>query len=311
MMPRARIDSQTMENEKRFKRIYIEISNICNLQCSFCPVVEREKDVMSLEKFQAILSQAAPLADQVCLHVMGEPLGHPEFPAFVSIAEDRKVLLQITTNGTLLDENRKQALLSPAIRQINFSMQAFSDNFPNSAPETHWRKVLEFAKMASSLRPELYINFRLWNLGNENQSINEAFITFLESELHLEISRKIDPALQKSKKLLGRLYLHFDSRFDWPIESKRENSEVGYCYALNNHVAILSSGTVVPCCLDKEATLKLGNCLEQTLEEILESTRAKKIRDGFAKGKAVESLCQRCDYSSRFQKKALRLQKSN
>jgi radical SAM protein with 4Fe4S-binding SPASM domain len=300
-----------METPKRFSRIYIEISNICNLQCSFCPVVEREKDVMPVDRFRSILKEAAPLAEQICLHVMGEPLGHPEFPRFVQIAEEQEVLLQITTNGTLLDEKRSAALLRPSIRQVNFSLQSFSDNFPKSDPKPYWKKILVFAKQAELARPDLYINFRLWNLGDDQENRNTVFLDFLEEELEIKISRIVDPALQKSKKLRNRLYLHFDSRFEWPTENDHvHKSELGFCHALSNQIAILSDGSVVPCCLDKEAKLKLGNCEETPLVEILEGARARHIREGFARGQAVEKLCQNCDYSKRFQKKALRLAKS-
>jgi len=63
---------------KRFKRIHVEISNICNVQCSFCPIVERPKEIMGLDKYKIILDQIVSLAEDICLHLMGEPLAHPK-----------------------------------------------------------------------------------------------------------------------------------------------------------------------------------------------------------------------------------------
>ena len=112
------------------KRIYIEISNICNVQCSFCPVVERDKKVMSLNKFENIISQAAPLCDEVCLHLMGEPLAHPKFKDIVELCKVYNSRVMITTNGLLLKKYKDFLLSSNTVRQINFSLQAFTDNFP-------------------------------------------------------------------------------------------------------------------------------------------------------------------------------------
>ena len=80
---------------EKFKRVYIEISNICNLQCSFCPTVDREKKIMGLPLFEKTIKQVAPLTEQVCLHLMGEPLAHPNFPQIIKICEQENVKINL------------------------------------------------------------------------------------------------------------------------------------------------------------------------------------------------------------------------
>ncbi|MCC6138550.1 MAG: radical SAM protein, partial [Bdellovibrionaceae bacterium] len=201
-----------------FQKIYLEISNICNLQCTFCPAVERDKAIMSEGSLRDYLTEIKTYAERVCFHVMGEPLGHKEFPRFVTIAQEMGVPLEITTNGTLLSHDTQNALLNPAVVQVNFSVQSFFDNFPKSDPQTYIHKIIQFALKAELERPDLYVNFRLWNLDSSilNDERNEQFLQVLEKTFGTSINRTVDPGFKKSKKLKSRIYVHFDSRFEWP-----------------------------------------------------------------------------------------------
>lgn len=285
-----------------FQKIYMEISNICNLQCTFCPAVEREKAVLGEPELRSYLEQIRPHAERVCFHVMGEPLGHKQFPRFVEIANEMGVRIEITTNGTLLNAANQHALLNPAVIQVNFSVQSFFDNFPGADPQAYFQKLLHFADEARKQRPDLYVNYRLWNLESSllNDQRNEVFLCELEKRFAVKINRVVDPGFNKSKKLVDRLYLHFDSRFEWPGSSDIESTTKGTCYGTRTHIAIHANGTVVPCCLDKEAKIPLGSLQNQSLEEILASSRFTTMRTGFEQGRLVEPFCQKCTYIERF-----------
>lgn len=286
-----------------FQKIYLEISNICNLQCTFCPVVERDKAVMDEGPLREYLRKVKAHAERVCFHVMGEPLGHKEFPRFVEIAFEMGISLEITTNGTLLTAETQKALLNPAIVQVNFSVQSFFDNFPKSDPRTYVQKLVDFAQTARAVKPDMYVNFRLWNLDSTplNDDRNEQFLKTLEQEFEVEINRTVDPGFKKSKKLRDRIYVHFDSRFEWPDGKKEKRTLQGTCYGTRTHIAVHANGTVVPCCLDKEANITLGSLKDQSLEDILASSRYQNMKKGFENGKLVEEFCQRCNYIERFQ----------
>jgi radical SAM protein with 4Fe4S-binding SPASM domain len=284
-----------------FKKIYLEISNICNVQCSFCPVVEKDKKLMDVTEFEAVLKEVAPLAETVCLHLLGEPLAHPKFSEILDVCERFKTQIELTTNGILIKRNKERILNSPCIRQVNFSIQAFKDNFPERDLDPYLLPLFDFAKAAHTLRPELYTNFRLWNQ-ESNDSDNEDVFAKIESYFAININRNVETGAIKSKKIWNRLYLHFDSRFEWPSFSLPHQGTRGRCNGAVNHIGIHADGTVVPCCLDKDGVIKLGNVKEQSLKDILSSERFIKMRDGFLNGFLVETFCQHCSFITRFDK---------
>jgi radical SAM protein with 4Fe4S-binding SPASM domain len=284
-----------------FKRVYLEISNICNVQCSFCPVVEKDKKLMDVAEFEAVLKEVAPLAEVVCLHLLGEPLAHPRFSEILSVCERYQTQIDLTTNGILIKRYNERIINSPCVRQVNFSIQAFKDNFPDRDLEPYLLPIFEFTRSAQASRPELYINYRLWNQ-QSNDSNNEDVFLKIESHFDVTINRNIETGAIKSKNIWNRLYLHFDSRFEWPSFSLPHQGTRGRCHGTINHIGIHADGTVVPCCLDKNGSIDLGNVKEQSLRDILASERFVKMRDGFLNGVLVEEFCQHCSFITRFDK---------
>jgi len=288
---------------KRFKKVYIEISNVCNLQCTFCPEVERDKRFMEPALFERVARAVAPLTDEVCFHLMGEPLLHPQFDAYLHFCETLGVSVNLTTNGILLNPGRIKALESPALKQINFSLQSFESNFPEADDADYLARIFDFTRQAMRSRPQLYVNLRLWNHGAPGApASNSRLIAKIKQGLGAEFNEFSDVRWKKSVKIAGRVYLHFDSRFQWPHPAQPVRSTRGFCHGLSSHIGILADGTVVPCCLDKEGVINLGNCAAQPIEAILGSPRAQAIHQGFQVGELVEDLCQKCTFIARFDK---------
>lgn len=288
--------------QNKFKRVYIEISNICNIQCSFCPVVERDNQIMSVEQFEKVISQVDGKTEEVCLHLMGEPLAHPKIAQILNICEDKNILVQLTTNGILIKRHAELLLNTKALRQINFSLQSYQDNFPDRDLRQYLIPILGFTRQLHEQKPEVYVNLRLWNIFDSTHD-NEPIFTEIEKFYEVEVKRSVDVGNIKSKRIWNRVYLHFDSRFEWPSFDNEYQGEEGRCHGLINQLGIHADGTVVPCCLDKEAQIDLGNCLKENLEDILNSEKATKIREGFLNNIRVDKLCQHCSYASRFIKK--------
>ena len=107
---------------KRFKRVYIEITNVCNLSCNFCPKTMRKAHSMDVDSFKKILDQVKPYTDYLYLHLKGEPLLHPNLPEFLDLCAEREFKVNITTNGTLLRKMKDKIIKKPSIRQINISL---------------------------------------------------------------------------------------------------------------------------------------------------------------------------------------------
>lgn len=270
---------------------------------------------MKPEFFSQIIKQVAPLTEQVCLHLMGDPLVHPRLEELVQICHEQDTKIFLVTNGVLLKDRIATTLLHPAFRQVCFSLHSFRDNFGDRDPTQYLDRIFEYTDQALSQRPDLYINFRLWNLesksleadGKEKQN-HELLERVLARYPITDELRPADPAallatnvrFKKSHRLKGRLYLHFDTEFIWPEISLPILGEHGTCYGLSNHFGILVDGTVVPCCLDKEGVIPLGSLVDQPLEKILNSPRAVALLKGFKNRKLIEPLCQRCQYIKRF-----------
>jgi len=294
---------------KRFRRVHIEITNVCNLQCSFCPEVERDDQYMQPDLFRKIMQQVAPLTDEVCLHLMGEPLGHPKLESLVDICAELQTPINLTTNGLLINGQRARLLLHPIFRQINISVQSFEANFPRRDPSAYMQKLFRFVKEAAAERPDLYINFRLWDLAEPGQEVesNRGIRTLIGEEYGIDLSQLTpDPRRKKGYLLAGRTYVNFDSRFEWPSLAAPERSARGTCHGLSNHFGIHGDGTVVPCCLDKEAVIRLGNLQHEDINKVLAAPRATSIREGFKAFELREELCRHCDFIKRFDRKPAR-----
>lgn len=292
----------------RFRHIYIEITNVCNLRCSFCPGTSRKPEFMSLERFEHVVKQVKPLTENIYLHVMGEPLLHPEFPEIIRTCGKHKVPVSVTTNGSQMESSNAQYLLDHVMTNVNISLHSLysSDTFEKQSERLD--EILNFTKQAFEKHPKLYVSYRLWNLLASNES--------LKSEQNQWICKKISEVFdvkipdvghssgRKSRCLLNRLYLHLDTCFEWPdINENASPNTAGFCHGLGAHAAILVDGTIVPCCLDRNAVMALGNCFNESFENVINSPRALAISEGFQKGQLVGKLCQHCSFCSRFSKR--------
>ena len=277
-------------NEKRLKKAYVEIGNICNLSCSFCPGTRRERRFMTVEEFRLAAERLRAYTDYLYFHLMGEPLLHPELEMLLSIAGDMGYRVIITTNGTLLDKKGTALLESRAVHKINISLQSFEAN-EGGTLETYIGSCARFAAAAGE-RGKLCV-LRLWN-NNGLDSLNEDICALLRRHFPGEWRPS-----RRSLALTDRVYLEPGDKFDWP-DMAGEGRQVHYCYGLRDQIGVLCDGTVVPCCLDHEGDIPLGNIFTDELGNIFSSPRALAISEGFAHRQAVEELCRRCGYAERF-----------
>lgn len=279
--------------KKRFQKIYLEISNVCNLQCCFCPGTKRKRQMMQEAEFSLILQKIRPWTDFVYFHLMGEPLCHPLLQRYLELAQDAGLKVILTTNGTLLKKHQPMLLEAPALHKINISLHAFEANDLSVPFDTYLQDCFSFGKAAEGKKLVVY---RLWNQGGletRNREILNALAEFFPRPWQNE---------RRGIRLGQRLYLEHGDKFDWPDESAPEGSKNVFCYGLRDQIGILCDGTVVPCCLDHEGDLAIGNILYQEMDEILSAPRASAIYGGFSRGKAAEALCRKCGYAKRFTK---------
>ena len=273
------------------RKVYLEITNVCNLSCAFCPGTQRAPHFLTEAEFEQLAGRLAGKAEYLYFHLMGEPLLHPSLAYFLRRAGELGFRVILTSNGTLLPEREALLLDASALHKVNLSLQSFEANAGGEL-EAYLSACVDFARRASEcgIRCEL----RLWNRGGL-EVLNPRTEALLEAAFPKPWGRS-----REGCKLKENVWLEPGEHFDWPDLNAPDRGERCFCYALRDQIGVLCDGTVVPCCLDHEGDLALGNLFEQELDEILSSARAQAIREGFSRRRAVEPLCRRCGFSRRF-----------
>lgn len=263
-----------------FKRIYIEITNVCNLNCSFCKKDTRKKQFMTTDEFKTILDKIKNHTNNIYLHIKGEPLMHPELDNILKLSSDYNINVNITTNGRLI-KDKISIINNNKIRQINISLHSFNN----------MSEIEELLRAVDSIK-NCYISYRLWNNKDNTEVLN-----LLSSYYNKDIDIK-----SKRITLKDNIFLSLDNLFEWPDINIDVISETGTCLGLREQLGILVDGTVVPCCLDQDANINLGNIFNEDIDDILSKQKCKAIIEGFRNRKLIEPLCKRCGYICRFNK---------
>lgn len=281
---------------KRFSRIYLEITNLCNRTCSFCPGTRRAPGLLSVEDFALLAGKLRPYTDYLYLHVMGEPLSHPALAEIMQAAHTLGFRVILTTNGTLLPKASGILLSAPALHKVSISLHSFEANADGDF-SAYLDGCLDFGKAAGQAGP--IVSYRLWNLDGETtvglHAQNDAILARLRAAFPGEWQTNT-----KGFRLAEHVYLEYGEKFDWPDLSAPDYGQAGTCHGLRDQIAVLCDGSVVPCCLDHDGELTMGNLFSQELAEILASPMAAAILDGFRRREKTMELCRRCGYATRF-----------
>ena len=273
-----------------YTRVYVEITNICNMHCSFCHGHSRLHRRMTLPEFSRILQQLQGMTQYVYYHLMGEPLTHPQLREFLQLAKDMGFRSVITTNGTLLDQ-WGQGLFEAGLHKMFISVHSF-EGADMSQCHRYLQTVVNGVTQAE--KAGTIVSLRLWNKGFD-QGRNSEILNFLQEKLPGEWKEN-----SRGYRIRDKVFLEWGDRFQWPDREAEDGGPSVFCYGLKDHFGILCDGTVVPCCLDSDGVISLGNVFDTPLSQILSSPRADAMRQGFQCRQATEDLCRRCGYARRF-----------
>lgn len=272
------------------RKAFLEITNRCNLNCAFCPGTKRDYGMLDEQQFSFLANRLSLWAEFLYYHLMGEPTSHPLLPSFIQIASSLNLKSIITTNGTLLPKCA-DALIAAKPHKVSISLHAFEANPPGISFEEYINGCVLFAVKAA--RENIITVFRLWNLdGLSKGAMNKKNMLILDL-LHDAFPQEWK-SIRSGHKLCEHVFLGWGEKFDWPELNHGVMNENGFCYALRDQVGVLCDGTVVPCCLDRDGTINLGNLFVTPLEEILSSPRSRALYDGFTHHRCQEQLCKRC-----------------
>lgn len=286
----------------KFYRIYLELTNVCGLRCSFCPTKNLPNTSMDLAFFESIVIEAKALTKEIACHVVGDPLTLSNLHDYLDILHKHKLKAMLTTSGYFMKKHSHETLFHPAVKQINVSLNAFNKNDTSITFEQYMKPILELCHQKVKQEKEIFINLRMWNLDEvmSEEKFNTELFTMLEKAFDVALELKtLNPKEKKNLRLDNKVLLHFDNYFEWP-SLKNPNYGHGTCQGLSSHIGILANGDVIPCCLDNDAVIKLGNIKEQSLKEIVHGKRATDMIEGFKQGLCSEEMCLKCSYKDRF-----------
>lgn len=266
---------------KKFKKIYIEITNACNLNCSFCIKNKRKTKYLTNTEYQTIINKIKNNTKEIYLHILGEPLMHKDINEYINYAHNQNLLVNITTNGYLIKRIENQQ----NIHRLNISIHSYNQKYKISLNEY----LEQIFNVIESIRNNTFISIRLWVKNNNTKEIlkyiNDKYNTNIQS---IEENKKI--------KITNNLIIDTFHEFIWPDLNNNYYNELGKCYGLIDHIGILSDGTVVPCCLDTEGIINLGNIFEEELETILNKNIVIDMIKGFKNNKKCQELCKHCNF---------------
>lgn len=235
----------------------------------------RPQEFISIENFTHRLSQAVKYTKYIYLHILGEPLLHPELDLLLEICDSFNVYVNIVTNGILINNTADILNKHKCIRKVAFSLQSYLANEIKLSVLQYLKPIVDYADSTKAI-----IEFRFLSQYNNEELYNYISQAFMN----------------KNKE---NLFITFADEFNWPSLEKQKN-QVKYCKGLIDQFGILVDGTVVPCCLDCDGIINLGSITKQPLSEILSNPRAEAIRKGFFCHKPSEPLCLSCSYAVRF-----------
>ena len=257
---------------------------------------------MTPASFAAIVDKVKEHTDYLSLHVLGEPLLHPELGTFLDLCHRQQLRVNLTTNGTLLAQCLETLLVSPALRQVNVSLHSLSEHVDGANLETYLVDLLGVVRRLT-VETDTCVSLRLWNemlVGNDDAAadLNPVHAVL---EKHFDLPGRLSEIpIGRGFALAHKIYLSRTERFNWPHLPGPDLGSQGTCRGLKDHLAILVDGTVVPCCLDGEGDIVLGNIITQSMAEILAGPRATAMINSAARQKFVEPLCRRCSFRQRF-----------
>lgn len=278
-------------------RVYIEITNRCNLTCDFCHGTKRPLGTMPPEDFRRIAEKLRGETSYLYLHVLGEPLLHPQLKELLAIAGELGFRVCLVTNGTLLHKRREELLAAKSLHKVSVSLHSFEGNGGAGDLPAYLQQVWDVCLPLSERG--VLCALRLWNEGTAPR-LNGAVEAFLSQRIGRDVE-SLPRDARGNRTLRPNLFLERAERFGWPDLNAPE-SGANFCHGFTRQLAVLWDGTVTPCCLDSEGDIPLGNLLSQPLEEILQGERAAAMAAGFAARKPTEELCRRCGYARRFLK---------
>ncbi len=242
---------------------------------------------MPLELFEKVCKEVASLTPIITLHVLGDPCKLKNLNHYLSAARRFSLKVDLVTSGVYWHDF--ETLLQDVIYQISISLDAGLDNHNKLNQHRYIQKILEFCRYKFEKNSEVFLNLRIQDGTLEkHQNLIKPFLESFEC-VSLEGLKS-----QGRARLFKKSFLNIQKTFKWPNLNApnplNQKSKIPYCYGLIKQIAILSNGVVVPCCMDTQAHISLGDLNHTPLKDILKSQKSYGYQNPFFKGRSVRAF---------------------
>lgn len=311
------------------RNLFIEITNNCNFNCTFCPnsIMKRDRGLMESELFFKIIDEIyeKKMSANVHFHLMGEPFLHPKVGEFIKYCGEKEVNIGLISNISLLEKVNIKEILK-FVGHLEISLQSFDDESFASRKATrltfeeYITSIKNLIEMKLSAKSKTVLNITM--IENSKNSVknfkddskfidsNKRLQYFFDTHWHeffVHMEQKYGTPYTKIDNLNFKNFNHeflpgviFNTRcvITWGNTMCKTNKIIpairAKCNALHQQLGILWNGDVVPCCLDYDGNVKLGNVQNQSLEDVINSEYYKSMKASFKTGKLLHTYCKKC-----------------
>lgn len=289
--------------------IQVEPTNICNLQCSLCPVTEglkRPKGHMSLELFKRFIDDTGEYVFLIILWDWGEPFLNPSVYEMISYAKGKGIKLVSSTNGHVF------ANVEHAKKVVNSGLDTLIFAVDGITQETYesYRKRGDLGTLLQGIRN--VVNAKR-TLEMDTPLINFRFIPMKHNEHELPMLKDFAGSLGVDVLTIKTLNPHCESireediaflpqdtfyqRFKYDHEGYRYRRKRNPCKALWNNPIIHWDGKISPCTYDPHDDYTVGDYSSTAFEEIWWGSATRKLRRLFRKDYQKIHQCNWCSYA--------------
>ena len=285
---------------------YLETTNYCNLDCSFC---NRDEVIGSLKHMS--LDDWGKLLDGIKHHPiqeaklmgMGEPMLHPQFDEVCRMFKEvfPKCKLIVATNCQY-NINDKFRECMKYIDMLYFSIDGYKESYERDRSPAKWSKLLKFLEQFKSV----------------DRYDCDVVVNYVVNAYNVQDIRKVDKLRKENN--LGQLRLNIAQIWDADIKMSDDIATSGYtekdlnylrenwneqimgkskwdfkdCFWVNNAIYTTVEGNVKMCCMNTGAE-PFGNLFENSIDEIRLMDDYQNVKKGCQTNNPT-SHCQNCSY---------------
>lgn len=278
--------------------IEIELTNYCNASCVFCPngSSKRERGFIDKNKLYTFLAEQKKLKNEnwfnnqfktsdfpkIVYAGLGEPLLHPDFLEIIEYTKKLGFIVEVVTNGLLLNEKVVDKLIELKLDSLVISLHSINEKIYNDITGLNLSNILPNVTYALKKYSNTNLKIQLWRIKPLNNMIQETdedksnFQRYINNYPNIVV---LGPSEAWERDM--------DNPTSCSLVNDDPNNQI-WCRKLYYTFNIAYSGDIVMCCNDfNRISVDMGNIFQNR-------NTSKATRNKILKKKFVPSICKKC-----------------